>query len=80
MLAERGYAVFAINYRLLKKEHNRYPAAITDVRAAIQFLRSHADELAIDPSRIGLMGDSAGAHLASLTALAQDEPPFANRY
>ncbi|MFX8453567.1 alpha/beta hydrolase, partial [Acinetobacter baumannii] len=49
LLAERGYAVFAINYRLLKKEHNRYPAAITDVRAAIQFLRSHADELAIDP-------------------------------
>lgn len=79
-LAERGYAVFAINYRLLKKDRNRYPAAVTDVRAAIQFLRSHADELAIDPDRIGLMGDSAGAHLASLTALSGDEPLFANRY
>jgi acetyl esterase/lipase len=79
-LAAHGYALFAINYRLVSGEHNRYPAAIADVLAAVQFLRGNATSLGIDPERIGLMGDSAGAHLASLTALAADEPAFANAY
>ena len=34
----------------------------------------------VDPNRIGCMGDSAGAHLAALVALAGDSPPFADAY
>lgn len=79
-LARRGYALFAIDYRLVQNERNRYPSAVTDVRAAVQFLRSHAQEIHIDPARIGLMGDSAGAQLASLAALTADKPPFATAY
>jgi acetyl esterase/lipase len=66
-LAQRGYAVFAINYRLMQGGRKMYPEAVHDVRAAVQFLRERD---AIDPGRIGLMGDSAGAHLAALAALA----------
>lgn len=60
-LAQRGFAVFSINYRL-----KTYPGAVEDVQAAVQYLRERAE---IDGERIGLIGDSAGAHLAALVAL-----------
>jgi acetyl esterase/lipase len=70
-LARAGYAVFAIDYRLGKP--GVYPAAVYDVKAAVQFIRAKAAEFDLDPDRIGLVGDSAGAHLASLVALAGDQ-------
>jgi acetyl esterase/lipase len=70
-LASAGYAVFAIDYRLVENGRHRHPAAAEDVRAAAQFLKTHAAELKIDPNRIALMGDSAGAHLAALIALTE---------
>lgn len=69
LLAERGYAAFAIDYRLVRGDRNRYPAAVDDVRSAVAYVREHAAELNADPDRIVLMGDSAGAHLASLVGL-----------
>lgn len=69
-LARAGYAVFAIDYRLGKP--GMYPASVYDTKAAIQFVRAKAAEFNLDPDRIGLIGDSAGAHLAALTALAGD--------
>jgi acetyl esterase/lipase len=70
-LARHGYAVFAIEYRLGKP--GVYPAAVYDARAAIQFVRAKAATFDIDPDRIGLIGDSAGSHLAALLALAGDQ-------
>ena len=75
-LAKNGYAVFAISYRLSKTGTKSYPAAVYDVKAAVQFVRAKAGELGIDPDRMGLMGDSAGAHLAALAGLAAGEPLF----
>ena len=75
-LARNGYAVFAIDYRLGKA--GTYPGEAYDVKAAIQFVRAKAAELGLDPERIGLMGDSAGGHLAALVALASDQ--FATEY
>ena len=68
-LAERGYALFAISYRLAKKGQKMFPQAVTDVLAAVQFVRGSASEIKVDPQRIALFGASAGAHLASLAAL-----------
>ncbi len=79
-LAERRYAVFSIDYRLIRDGANRYPAAVHDVRAAVQWVRSHAAELKIDPERLALMGDSAGAYLSALVALAGDTPAYAHAY
>jgi acetyl esterase/lipase len=79
-LAQHGYVLFAINYRLGQGGKNCYPAAVHDTRAAVQFLRSKADALRIDPARIGCLGYSAGAHLAALVALAGDSPPFCDAY
>ena len=68
-LAARGYAVFAISYRLATKDKT-FPHAVQDVLAGVQFVRGKAGEFGIDPQRIGLLGASAGGHLASLAALS----------
>ncbi|MGH8326904.1 MAG: alpha/beta hydrolase fold domain-containing protein, partial [Steroidobacteraceae bacterium] len=67
--------VAAINYRLSGEA--RYPAAVRDVNSAIAFLRLHASEWDIDPARIVLWGDSAGAHLAAMSATTCNDPRFA---
>ncbi|HEV2677535.1 MAG TPA: alpha/beta hydrolase fold domain-containing protein [Aliidongia sp.] len=69
-LAAQGIALFAIDYRLAESAQHHYPAAADDVRAAVRFVRANAERLGIDPRRVGLIGDSAGAHLATLAALA----------
>ena len=71
LLARNGYALFAIEYRLAKQ--GVYPAAVYDAKAAVQFVRGKAGEFDLDPDRIGLIGDSAGAHLSALVALAGDQ-------
>jgi acetyl esterase/lipase len=76
-LAAAGIALFAVDYRLCKKDQKSYPEAVHDVRAAVQYLRGSAADLKIDAKRIGLWGDSAGAQLAALVALAGDAPIFA---
>jgi acetyl esterase/lipase len=82
-LAARGIAVFAISYRLATKSKT-YPEAVQDVLAGVQFVRGKASAFGIDPARIGLLGASAGAHLAALAALsgktflgAYPQDPFA---
>ena len=76
-LARHGIAVFAIEYRLTKPGAKAYPDAVRDVRAAVSFIRANAGQYGLDPERIGLIGDSAGAHLSALVALAGNEPAFA---
>jgi acetyl esterase/lipase len=78
--AQRGIALFSIEYRLSKPGQPSYPKPVQDVRAAIQFVKYKADELKVDPQRVALMGASAGAHLAALAALAGDAAPFAAAY
>src|SRR5262245_57175549 len=79
-LARNGIAVFAIEYRLMKPGMQTYPGAVYDTKAAIQFVRGKAGELGVDPERVGLVGDSAGAHLSALVALAGEEPQFSAEY
>jgi len=68
-LAARGIAVFTISYRLAAKAKT-FPEAVQDVLAGVQFVRGKATAFGIDPQRIGLIGASAGAHLAALAALS----------
>jgi len=66
----RGYAVASIDYRLSPEA--TFPAAISDVKAAVRWLRAHAAEYGLDGSRIALWGDSAGGNLAALAGTAGD--------
>jgi len=79
-LAARGYALFAISYRLAKKGQKMFPQAVNDVLAGVQFVRGSAAQIKVDPARIGLLGASAGAHLASLAALGGENPLFKGAY
>jgi len=59
-----GIACFVVSYRL-GTDGYRHPAMLEDALAAIYTLRANADELGLDPSRLGIMGSSAGGHLAA---------------
>lgn len=66
-LAEAGFVVASIYYR--SSAEGKFPAQITDVKTAIRFLRAHAAEYEIDADHIGVIGRSAGGHLASLAGM-----------
>jgi acetyl esterase/lipase len=76
-LAARGYVVASVDYRLSGEA--RFPAALQDVKSAISWLRGHAEESNLDPTRIAVWGASAGGQLASLAGVscgvAALEPP-----
>ncbi|MET3963450.1 acetyl esterase/lipase [Marmoricola sp. OAE513] len=74
LVASRGFAGAAVNYPLAPEA--AYPAAPDGVRAALRYLRDHAAELGIDPTRIVIAGDSAGAQVAAEVAV---EDPSAFR-
>ena len=82
-LASEGYAVLSVNYRLtrfagevLKSQPTEscWPECLHDCRAALFAARAHAEAWGIDPGRISLLGFSAGAHLALLTAATTGHP------
>jgi len=79
-LAERGYALLAITYRLAKKGQKMFPQAVNDVLAAVQFVRGNAGQIKVDPERIALLGASAGGHLSALAALAGGHERFKGAY
>jgi acetyl esterase/lipase len=70
MLAGRGYAVFDVAYRLAPDA--RFPAAVSDVKCAIGYIKANAASFGIDPDRLVLLGRSAGAQIALVTAYAPD--------
>ncbi|MFZ6720332.1 alpha/beta hydrolase fold domain-containing protein [Undibacterium sp. Ji49W] len=73
-LAGRGYIAAAISYRLSAEAP--YPAAIHDVKAAIRWMRSHADQYHIDPDHIAVAGGSAGGQIAALVGVTNGVSKF----
>jgi acetyl esterase/lipase len=72
---ENGIDAFVLRYRLnnAKQEGHRYPDQYNDVTTAIRIIRSKAEEWHIDPEKTGVMGFSAGGHLASTAATIQQK-------
>lgn len=66
-LAEKGYATALVGYRLNKP--GRFPAMLEDSAAGVRWALAHARGLGIDPSRVVLMGHSAGAYNSTMLAL-----------
>lgn len=63
-LNAHGIAGFVLKYRLGSAGY-RHPAMMNDVNRAVRYVRANAGEWKLDPKRIGVMGSSAGGHLAS---------------
>ena len=77
--AARGYLAAVVSYRLTDetgadgKPKFVYPDPVHDVKAAVRWLREDAARLQIDPDRIGVVGESAGGHLALMVGLVGPE-------
>ncbi len=69
-----GATALVLHYRLGSKGYH-YPTQLLDVQRAVRFARANARRLGVDPSRIGIIGFSAGGHLASMAATLFDERP-----
>lgn len=67
-LATNGYVGFSINY-VLAKGKPTWPQNLHDCKTAVRWLRKNADRLHIDPDHIGVIGGSAGGHLAAMVVL-----------
>lgn len=77
LIAAEGYAVVGINYSIAPGA--QYPTPVRQTNAALAFLAENAATLGIDPSRMALAGDSAGAQIAAQTALTLTDPAYAAR-
>jgi acetyl esterase/lipase/lysophospholipase L1-like esterase len=73
--ASRGMVAFSVEYRLARAGGLTVADALADCRAAVAYIRAHAAELGVDPKRVAIAGDSAGAHLAG--ALGSEDIPNA---
>lgn len=73
---ELGYTVGVLSYRMPNGQHD---VPLTDGRAAMKYIRDNADALGVNPSLVGVMGFSAGGHLASTIAThteGEERPAF----
>jgi acetyl esterase/lipase len=70
LLAGRGFVAATVTYRLAPAA--KFPAQVEDCKAAVRWLRAHAKEYKVNPDRIGVIGFSAGGHLACLLGAADE--------
>lgn len=68
-LARSGYLAVSIDYALSRNGEAVWPRNLHDCKTAIRWARATAGRLAVDPGRIGVIGGSAGGHLAAMVAL-----------
>lgn len=78
-LNQHGVAAFVLKYRLGSNGY-RHPAMLQDAARAVRLVRANAGEWKVDPKRVGIMGSSAGGHLAStlLTHFDAGQPDAAD--
>lgn len=68
-LAERGIVAILADYRVRSRQGTLANVAVSDAQTAVRWVRTNAERLGVDPSRIGAGGGSAGGHLAAATAM-----------
>lgn len=69
-MARHGYVAASINYRFAPKY--KFPAQLDDAKAAMLFLKGHAQQYKIDVDHVGVTGESAGSHLGMLMGMMKD--------
>ncbi len=73
-LQKQGFAIASVEYRLTTVAP--FPANIHDIKAAIRFLRAKAPVYGYDAARVGIIGVSAGGHLAALVGMTNGDKPL----
>jgi acetyl esterase/lipase len=72
-LAQQGVVVFAVDYRLARPGEPSWPSVVGDLREAVRWVRRNSGEFGVDSARIGVIGQSAGGHLAELLGTLPEE-------
>ena len=72
-LARCGYVCVSINYALSEPNKPTWLQSIYDCKTAVQFLRKNADTCNVDANHIGVIGGSAGGHLAAMLGVANSD-------
>jgi acetyl esterase/lipase len=70
-LARHGYIGMSIDYLLASKVQPTWPQCLFDCKTAVRWLRANAERLQVDPDHIGVIGGSAGGHLATMVTLTK---------
>lgn len=73
-LADRGWVIVALNYRVSPRNH--WPDHIVDVKRALAWVKENIANYGGDPNFVAITGESAGGHLAALAALTPDDPTW----
>lgn len=73
-IARRGFTVASVEYRLSNSAH--FPAQLEDIKKAVRYLRAHATAYGIDPDRIAVGGESAGAYLAAMAGASNGRKEY----
>lgn len=73
-LVREGYVVASVAYR--DSNYATFPGPLEDVKKAIRYLKAHKDRYAIDEDKFGVMGESAGGHLAGFVGVTGDNKEF----
>lgn len=73
-LLQAGFSVFAVHHGSAPRF--KVPDAVSDVRAAVRHIRSHAKAYGLDPNRLGVWGGSAGGHLSLMLGLNAEAKPM----
>jgi acetyl esterase/lipase len=76
LLANQGFVVINMNYRLLPTF--TYPAPLEDMQMVLQWAKQNSEQYKIDTTHIGMSGHSAGGHLVALYALTQEKDYIIN--
>jgi len=77
ILAARGFVTIGIDYTTAPEA--RFPTPVRQTNEALAYVRANAERFNIDPDRIFLAGDSAGAQIAAQAALVISDPEYARR-
>lgn len=72
-LARNGYVCISVDYLLAAKDRPAWPQNLHDCKTAVRWLRANADKFHVDPNHIGVIGGSAGGHLALMVGLTDPD-------
>ncbi len=78
--SKRGMTCILVDYRVKEKQKTTPFESLKDAKSAIRYIRAHAKDLQINPSKIVVSGGSAGGHLAAATAMIDDYNETTDNY
>lgn len=68
LLRDRGYAILSPDYTLAEYGNSPFPTCLDDAYDVLQWIKAHVEEYNLDVNNIGIMGESAGGHIALMSA------------